>query len=579
MRNFLLSLGLTCTLGMTAAYAQTPAWQWGAQSVNPTPTNQTEARAYAIATDAAGNSYVGVGMQARNSVTSVRNFGSTTLSTTDIGGVVAKLNAAGQWQWATPIESQDASGTTYVFISNVVTTAAGEVFVAGTVDESATSMRVGTVTLNLASTSLEERMFVARLNSSGQCTWLIAVNGASAHDMALNPVNGELLLTGGYYGGASFGSTALPAPLGTGDTGMYVARLSQAGQWTSALGVRASAAGAEVSGDDVSVGAQGQVAVAVYVEDGSVTLGGATINASSVDKMAVAQLTPAGQWQWVVQAPGASTLDVNALQYDASGNLWVLNDGNAGGQLGTVTLPANTVGFVGRLSSAGAWNLAGSIASQTGRFYSGNKLAVDAQGNAVVAGELDGATTSPASTYSFGAQTLSFTTPGLYVARFNAAGQWQYAIKSPTGTANGATPSRYSFNAIALDAAGSLLTLGNLFSTNVTFGPNTLVGSTRDIFVAKLTNAGTTLGVRQAAGAQPLALYPNPVAGGATATLRLAAPAASTQAVTLRNTLGQLVRQTSLAAGRQEVSLPTAGLTPGVYLLEAGLSRAQIVVQ
>ncbi|TGE15805.1 T9SS type A sorting domain-containing protein [Hymenobacter elongatus] len=574
MRQFLLSLGLACALGVPAAHAQTPTWQWGAQSINPTPTNATQARAYSIATDAAGNSYVGGGLQERDGVSSVRTFGSTRLSSATISGVVGKLNAAGQWQWATAIEAQDANGTnnTVVFLGDIVPTPAGDVFVTGTVDEDATSMRIGTVTLPLTGSNLEQRMFVARLNSSGQCLWILAVNNADANSMALNPMNGELIVAGDYHGAVSFGSTALPAPIGPNDQGMFVARLSQAGQWTSTLGARTTGSG-DIGADEAVVGPQGQVAVAVAVRGGSATLGSTTINATSGDKQAVAQLTPAGQWQWVTQSSTASSLEIDGLQYDASGNVWMSNTTNAGGQLGTITLPTNTVGFVGRLSTVGAWNLVGAVTSQNGGVLGGGKLAVDAQGNAVLAGTIN-ADPSASTVYSFGTRSLSFSESGEYVARFNTNGQWQYAIKPPVATGGG----RYSFSAIAFDQAGSLLTMGNLFGGSVTFGSTILTGSSRDIFVAKLNSAGSTLAVRQAAGAQPLALYPNPVTAGTAATLRLAAPAPATQPVTLRNTLGQIVRQTTITAGNQEAAVPTTGLAPGVYLLEAGISRTQVVV-
>ena len=99
------ALVLLSLLGAPAAtYAQAPTWQWGPQSTNPTPTEDTQAFGRAIVTDTAGNSYVAGDLNRSPSTgqVSARRFGTSTLASTQPGsGYVGKVSAAGQWQWAT----------------------------------------------------------------------------------------------------------------------------------------------------------------------------------------------------------------------------------------------------------------------------------------------------------------------------------------------------------------------------------------------------------------------------------------------------------------------------------------------
>ncbi|MFD2785642.1 hypothetical protein [Hymenobacter rubripertinctus] len=60
MQKFYPLLGLVLALVLPTAHAQTtPAWNGAAQTLNPTPTDDTRAFGRTIAADAAGNAYVG----------------------------------------------------------------------------------------------------------------------------------------------------------------------------------------------------------------------------------------------------------------------------------------------------------------------------------------------------------------------------------------------------------------------------------------------------------------------------------------------------------------------------------------
>ncbi|MFD2785643.1 T9SS type A sorting domain-containing protein [Hymenobacter rubripertinctus] len=440
------------------------------------------------------------------------------------------------------------------------------------------ALTVGTLTQAVAAS---EAFYVTRLNASGQAQ-MIALGlkpGAGSDSfiqltgIAWDAATGTLVVTG-YYNGqsAALGTTALAnAPTG----GLFVAHLTPAGQWQNVVSVATTGTSSTEFGIvSAGVGPQGQVAAVLYLDQGAVTLGSTTLTAASgtPPKIVVAQLSPAGQWQWVAQS-ASSTLGYYNVRYAPDGSLWTLGTGDAGSQLGTTTLPANTEAFVARLSAAGQWGTVGVIGRKDPNSLGETReLAVDAAGNAVIVGLLDSD-----DTFSFGSQTLTSSSRRNFAARFNATGQWQYALLNPVGTNSG--QGSY-LSEVALDGAGNLLAVGGLNNRNsVTFGSTVLTGSEGgDAIVGRLTSAGVVTAQRRPAGMTPLALYPNPSSAGAAVTLRLPAAATAAQPIILRDALGRTVRESTLAAGHQQISLSTAGLAPGLYQVQAGLSRAQLVV-
>ena len=588
MRHFSSLLGLALALAAPAARAQTPAWTGAVQATNPAPTNDTGASGNGLAVDAAGSQYVAGSLKngAGSGAPATRVFGSTSLTGGSgfASGFVAKLSATQQWQWALRATGNGEE----VAFEHVAVSPAGDAYAAGYVaaddlisPNGGTLLTVGSLTYT---TTRPQATFVTRLNASGQPQWLAGVSGVYILATGWDAAAGNLVVVGVYERSPVFGATTLPAPAGTNSEGLFVARLSAAGQWVSAVGVTSTgtASSSRLVVSSGAVGPQGQAAVAFRVRNGSVTLGSTVINSTSatVARNVVAQLNAANQWTWATEptvAPATASVAyiTNGLRYDRTGNLWLAGEGNVTGlQLGST--PVNEQEFFARLSPTGQWGAVGIIGhAGSTRATNTECLAVDAAGNAVVIAEL-----TEAITYTFGTRTLANPTAGRkVVARFNpTALGWDYAQLVPAITTGGNSGSY--FQAAAFDAAGTLHVTGSL-GGNVTFGNTTLTNpstSGTNVFVARLGNAGA-LTARQAAGAVPLALWPNPVAAGTAATLRLPAPAATARPAVLRDALGRAVAQATVPAGRQEVALPTAGLAPGLYLLEAGGSRAQVVVE
>ena len=580
MRKLYASVGLALALTAPAAHAQTPAWTGAVQPTNPTPTNDTGALGMGLFVDATGNQYLTGVLQngGGSGAPATRVFGSTSLSggTGLASGFVAKLSPSQQWLWAVKATS---NGEGVAFRKSTVSPA-GDTYASGGVQDDASISPNGGTTVTVGSftylTTSATATFVTRLDASGQPQWLAGASGGIIMAQGWDATAGNLVVVGAYGGTIRFGSTTLTAaPYG----GIFVARLDASGQWISALNVvpTVTTGTSQLQLYSCAVGPQGQVGVNFRLRGGQVTLGANAVSSSgSTDrKLVVAQLSAAGAWQWATVTASDNAYYSNSMQYDRNGNLWLLADAaSAPVQFGTTTI-SNGEEFVGRLSAAtGQWGPVGVIGLANGSGPGqATSLAVDVQGNALIAGHLQGAKT-------FGTTTLTPVASNggndQFVARYGAAGQWQFAQLSPTATTN----SSYNFQAIELDAAGSLFATGQLRG-NATFGTNTLNNpstSGGNVFVAKLSNAGV-LSVRQSAGVAPLAVFPNPAKGSTGATLRLPVASASAQPVTLRDALGRVAARATVPAGQLELALPTAGLAPGLYVVEAGLSRAQVVVE
>ena len=574
--------------GPKPAVAQAPAaWQWGLQTQNPTPADGTVASGNAVATDATGRLYVGgsFGEDLNGTPVATRSLpGAGTLGP-GRGGFVAQATAAGQWAWVTaavPLGAA-AGGTARASVTSLVATAAGDVYATGYAE--GTGLQVGGLTRQLGSTG--RALFVARLNSAGVCQWLQTADGfAPVSSVALDPSTGGAVVAGTYRGAPSIGGTTLPPGTSPNGEAVFVARLSAAGQWLSAVG--ATGSGGVISGLNMAVGPAGQVAVSSSRSGGTLAFGAHSLSTPATfdETFVVAQLSPANQWQWAV---GSSAVDYNraiGVAYTAAGALWVAGRGEAGTVVGPLTLgaPGTPVagtysGFLGQLSPAGQWGTVRQLTpSGPGRAVFA-ALAVDAADNALATGVLAG--TNGAVQAQLGSETLTATNQRLlfFVAGVSAAGQLRYVATVPPAVLRfGLTPA-----GIALDGGSGALYLTGTFTGGLALGASQLMGSYApagstggDVFVGKLGNA-TALAGRPGTAAPVLACYPNPARTATT--LRLPAAAPEPRTATLADALGREVRRQSVSVHATATTLDLRGLTPGLYVVRCGAASGKLLVE
>jgi len=91
------------------------------------------------------------------------------------------------------------------------------------------------------------------------------------------------------------------------------------------------------------------------------------------------------------------------------------------------------------------------------------------------------------------------------------------------------------------------------------------------------TNAGTTLGVKEAT-AENFVVYPNPTATGKF-TVSFAKPATQQENVQLFDLTGKVLATGTVNVGNREITLSTAGLSTGIYVVRVGNATTRLVVE
>jgi hypothetical protein len=535
-----------------------------------------------------------------------------------------RLAPAQSWQSAVALPGSSR-------VSALVADGAGGYVVTG--DFSAT-LTLGSFVL----TSSSNDIFVARLSTAGTWTQAVAAGGAGSRTvraLALD-LNGGVVVAGSFSSAtATIGAATLTNLSTSGTEDIFVARLSAAGQWTQA--VRAGGPGIDAVNGLVVNPTNGTATVAGSFVGGSSTFGPRTLTGASSNALYVARLNSAGTWTQAVGvvssgAPNAAS----GVALDAAGNAVVSGYRFGGGsvQFGSITLnSSSTVAFVARLNAAGTWTQAVQ-ATTAGGFIGGGPVAVDANDNVVLAGNFRN---GPA---TFGPYTLTYTPDfdNMYVARLSSAGVW-------TQAAQVVDCGRSFPNSLSLAADGSVWVAGQFGSPLARFGPTTLTNPstaptppstalTVDVFVARLSAAGTWTYAAQAGGLQddyPTAVLLDgsrvlvagafgpapasfgaltlttpasatgfiaglgggllPTASGSAASLTLAPnPATATTRLTLSadpaprlvvllDALGREVRRQPVPAQATAAEVNLTGLVAGLYVVRCGLATRRLVVE
>ncbi|WP_165822216.1 SBBP repeat-containing protein [Hymenobacter edaphi] len=449
-------------------------WQWASKAGG-----SSDDMVQGIAVDAAGNAFVAGSFRSPTAA-----FGTLTLTNstpmpagftyTESDLYVAKLNASGQWQWASK-----ATGTRGEDASDVALDASGNVLVSGEFY----SGRLTAGSSVLPSNGYGSNVLVAKLNAAGAWQWATSNVGSSGYytNGVARDTNGNLYAVGNFSGTVSFGTTTL---VSTGEADLFVGKLDASGQWLWA--VQGGGEGYE-SSSAVALDAAGNVYVSgsfgsLSADFGSFSLtnNDNTRGSYATDDVFVGKLNASGQWQWVSKGGGPDSDYSNHVAVDAAGRVYVCGSGNSSPlTFGSTTLPNSTSSYnayVARLDgSTGAWQWAGQVGG-AGRDEA-TSMAFDATGNLYLTGSFSGAGVA------FGNTTLTSSGEGdIFLGQLSPAGQWQWALRAG---------GRYDDfgGRMAVDAAGNLYLTGSFHGPTATFGTISLASTSTDssdVFVARV---------------------------------------------------------------------------------------------
>jgi len=295
--------------------------------------------------------------------------------------------------------------------------------------------------------------------------------------------NGNIYVTGRFYGSSTFGTTNLTS---SGGSDIFVAKLDINGNW-----LWAKKAGG--TSDDyvygIAVDGNGNSYVTGYFES-SATFGTTTLTSSGYCDIFVTKIDHNGNFLWTKQAGGIYNDYVYSIAVDTNGNSYITGRFYSSScSFGIITLiNCNSEYediFVAKLDINGNFMWA----KQAGGTVSdcGYGIAIDANGNSYVTGYFWSSAT-------FGTTTL--TSSGyidIFVAKIDHNGNWLWAKQA------GGTNSEYS-KGIAVDDNGNSYVTGYFWSS-ATFGTTTLTSSGDcDIFIAKMDSNGNWLWAKKAGG-------------------------------------------------------------------------------
>lgn len=451
---------LSCLLGLwqlsVSAAAQT--WSWAQQA--DISATASSAGATAVATDAAGNTYVA------GSFAGTVRFGAYTLTGSGYTDIfLVKYDSAGTVLWAKQANGMSCS-------VGGLATDGSEVFLTGACVYGAS---FGGHAL-AASASYEQAFFlVAADAATGQFSRLLGNGGTAAmsgNALALDG-EGKLLVAGAFKGTASVLGTTLAAT-GSGYEDAFVFKIDKAFAQLAWL----RGGGGEYSDHAYAVATDGSGNVYIAgdifsnVSQGTASFGGFTVTVpayGSGDPF-VAKLNAQGEWQWARSMTAGAFDEARALAVDSAGNAYVAGRFAAHFYCGANSLAPTALNsyavFVAKFDPSGTclW------AKQAGTTNSASLndhdtaygLVLRSDGNPVVTGGYRATT-------SFGSLSLtSLNMADVFVAELDASYGTFLWVKSAGGGSGGDTGM-----AIALAPSGKLMIAGS-FEDGASFDAATL---------------------------------------------------------------------------------------------------------
>ncbi len=328
-------------------------------------------------------------------------------------------------------------------------------------------------------------IYVGKIDADDNWLWVVQAGGSS-HDFSKGistDADGNIYVTGFFYGTASFGSFTLTS---SGYEDVFIAKLDTNGNW---LWAEKAGGSNWDQGFGISTDTVGNVYIIGWFID-IATFGSFTLTSSGVNDIFVAKMDTNGNWLWVEKA-GASDIDIGyGISNDSDGNSFVTGNFHGTASFGSFTLTSSGYEdiFVAKLDTNGNWLWAEKAGGSDVNADVGRGISTDTDGNVYVTGDFRGMA-------NFGSFTL--TSSGwndIFVAKLDNNGNWLWVVK-----AGGSGNNDYG-DGISTDEDGNIYVAG-CFTDIATFGSFTLTSSgDADVFVTKLDADGNWLWVTQACG-------------------------------------------------------------------------------
>lgn len=453
MKKTMITLALLLITVYT--FAQTPEWQWATQA-GGIPHDI----GYSITVDDAGNTYVTGAFQ------STAIFGSYSLNSYGSMDIfVAKMDAVGNWLWATQAGSIDPESGNSIVVDDI-----GNCYVTGYISETATFGQ-----FTLISEGFDD-IFVAKIDTFGNWLWASIAGGISGEvGEAITIDNyGCTYITGYYQETATFGYNIL---VSSGDYDIFVAKMDETGTWqwaTNALGI-----GRE-RGKAITIDNAGNTYITGDFNN-TVTFGTYTLTPSVASaEIFVAKMDVNGDWVWASQAEGNISNDGRGISIDDNGNTYITGLFQGTTSFGNYNIISSGTFdiFVAKLNAMGTWQWAAKAGGSFGDV--GEAIITTNTGCSYVTGGFR-------DTATFGSNSLvSNGDYDIFAAKMDATGNWLWATNAGGGSDD-------SGLAITIDDAENTYVTG-YFQETATFGSQSLTSSGNcEIFVAKLENDLITL--------------------------------------------------------------------------------------
>ncbi|MDP8314998.1 MAG: T9SS type A sorting domain-containing protein [Candidatus Celaenobacter antarcticus] len=353
--------------------AQEPSWQWATKAGG----NSNDG-GFGITIDDYANTYV-TGFF-RETVT----FGSYSLTSNGhLDIFVAKMDANGNWQWATK-----AGGSDFDTGSGITIDADGNTYVTGPFRETATFD-----SYSLTSNG-DVDIFVAKMDANGNWQWATKAGGSDwdgGYGITIDS-DGNTYVTGYFRETATFGSYSITS---YGGNDIFVAKMDANGnwQWATKAGGNSSDCGLGITIDDA-----GNTYVTGFFYYYTATFGSYSLTSDGNGDIFVAKMDANGNWQWATKAGGIDCDRAVGITIDDDRNTYVKGyfEGTANFGSNSLTSDGNLNIFVAKMDANGNWQWA----TKAGGNYSGGiyddyglGITIDDAGNTYVTGEFSGTAT------------------------------------------------------------------------------------------------------------------------------------------------------------------------------------------